>query len=338
MAICPPPQSGRRTKLRLDSNENTVGGPPYVLDFLKRYLTAADLSMYPEYDHALEDLAVHFSVDQDELTLTNGADEAVRLLIATYVDPGDEVLLLRPSDAIYRFHAQLAGTCLEEVEYGTQSFAFPAEELLARITGSTRLVLIANPNSPTGTGTTAGVIEEVLAKASNAAVLVDEAYYEFSGITVLPRIRTYPNLFVSRTFSTAYGLAAMRCACLFSHAASIAHVRKVQSPFSVNGLAAMAARIAVQDRKFIEDYVLEVLTARELLYVGLERLKIPYVRTQANFVLFDAGDRVIEITEELKSRGILVRDCSCEIPGYVRVTLGTRDQIQQFLNEVEQIW
>jgi histidinol-phosphate aminotransferase len=100
----------------------------------------------------------------------------------------------------------------------------------------------------------------------------------------------------------------------------------------------MAARIAVTDTQFVEDYVLEVLTAKELLYVGLERLNIPYIKSQANFVLFQAGDRAVPIRDELRSRGILVRDRSYELPGCVRVTIGTRDQVQRFLDELEQIW
>src|SRR5439155_23745128 len=110
------------------------------------------------------------------------------------------------------------------------------------------------------------------------------------------------------------------------------------SPYSVNSLAAMAARIAVTDTRFVEEYVLEVLTAKELLYVGLERLRIPYIKSQANFVLFQAGDCAIEIRDELRSRGILIRDRSYELPGCVRVTVGARDQGQRFLDELEQIW
>ena len=169
-------------------------------------------------------------------------------------------------------------------------------------------------------------------------MLIDEAYYEFSGVTMLPLLDEYPNLFVSRTFSKIYGMAAMRCGCLFSQSANMAYVRKAQSPYSVNALAAMAVRIAVQDQKFVEDYVLEVLTARELLYVGLERLNIPYIKSQANFVLFQVGDRAIELRDELRQRGVLVRDRSYELPGCLRVTVGTRDQIRRFLDELEQIW
>jgi histidinol-phosphate aminotransferase len=338
MAPYHPPTGGRRNKLRLDFNENTVGAPPHVLDFIKRYLTAADLSIYPEYEHALEDLSRHFSVGEDELTIANGTDEAVQLLINTYIDGGAEVLLLRPSYAMYRFYAQLAGANIDEVDYRAGTLEFPLEELLERIRPSTRALLISNPNNPTGTGTNASAIERILAAAPNAAVFIDEAYYEFSGTTVLPLISEYPNLFVSRTFSKTYGMAAMRCGCLFSQAGNMAHLRKAQSPYSVNSLAAMAARIAVQDQQFVEEYVLEVLAGRELLYVGLERLKISYIESQANFVLFQAGDRAVEIRDELRRRGVLVRDRSYELPGCVRVTVGTRDQVQRFLDELEQIW
>lgn len=333
-----PPTGGRRNKLRLDFNENTVGGPPHVIDFIKRFLTAADLSIYPEYDHALEDLSRHFGVALDELTLTNGTDEAIQLLINTYINPGDEVIVLRPSYAMYKFYAQLAGASIREIDYRAERLAFPLEELLDQISPSTRAILISNPNNPTGTGTDAAGLEQILRKASNAAVLVDEAYYEFSGVTVLPLLREHANLFVSRTFSKIYGMAAMRCGCLFSQAANMQYIRKAQSPYSVNAIAAMAARIAVQDQAFVEDYVLEVLTARELLYVGFERLNIPYFESQANFVLFEAGERAVEIRDELRNRGVLVRDRSYELPGCVRVTIGTRDQIRRFLDELEQIW
>jgi histidinol-phosphate aminotransferase len=338
MAAYHPPSGGRRNKLRLDFNENTVGAPPHVIDFIKRYLTAADLSIYPEYQNALTDLALHFGVDVEELTLTNGTDEAIQLLVNTYVDDADAVLIPRPSYAMYRFYAQLAGAAVEEIDYRPGTLAFPVDELLERITPATRAVLISNPNNPTGTGTTVGVIERILKKAANAVVLIDEAYYEFSGITVLPQIAQYPNLFVSRTFSKIYGMAALRCGCLFSQAGNMTHVKKAQSPYSVNMMAAMAARIAVQEQTFVEEYALEVLTGRELLYVGLERLRIPYFKSQANFVLFQAGDRAIEIRDELRNRGVLVRDRSYELPGCVRVTVGTRDQVQRFLNELEQIW
>jgi histidinol-phosphate aminotransferase len=337
MAPYHPPSGGRRNKLRLDFNENTVGASPLVLDFIKRFLTAADLTIYPEYENALEDLATHFGVGHDELTLTNGTDEAIQLVVNTFIDDDQQVLILKPSYAMYRFYSELAGAKVGEIEYRPKNLAFPLEELLERVTPDTRGIFISNPNNPTGTGTNVASLERILDRAQNAAVLVDEAYYEFCGVTMLPLIRNWPNLFVSRTFSKVYGMAAMRCGCLFSREENMAYVRKAQSPYSVNMLAAMAARIAVQDRKFVEDYVTEVLAAREFLYVGLERLGAPYYMSQANFVLFRAGDRAVEIRDELKRRGVLVRDRSYELPGCVRVTVGTHDQVEKFLKELEAI-
>lgn len=338
MAAYQPPSSGRRSKLRLDFNENTVGCSPHVIEFIKRYLTASDLTIYPEYEAALEDLARHFRVGPDELTLANGTDEAIQVLVNTFVDDGEETIILRPSYAMYKFYCQLAGAAVTEIDYRPAKLEFPLEELLERITPSTRGIFISNPNNPTGTGTTVAAIEEILSRASDAAVFVDEAYYEFSGVTVLPLIRQYPNLFVSRTFSKVYGMAALRCGCLFSQAGNVTHLRKAQSPYSVNMLAANAARIAIQDTGFVEEYVLEVLAAREVLCVGLEALRIPYIESKANFVLMDAGERAKEIRDELRARNVLVRDRSYELPGAVRITIGTRDQVRQLLNELEDIW
>jgi histidinol-phosphate aminotransferase len=130
----------------------------------------------------------------------------------------------------------------------------------------------------------------------------------------------------------------MRLGCLFSQSENVEFLHKAQSPYSVNTVAAMAARAAIQDRAYIEKYVMEVLAARELLYVGLEKLGINYYDSKANFVLFEAGDRAIPVRDALRDRGVLVRDRSYEIAGCVRVTVGTRDQIRKFLAELEEIW
>jgi histidinol-phosphate aminotransferase len=305
---------------------------------LREQLTAAGLSIYPEYSAAKQELGVFFGVDADDFILTNGTDEAIQVLINTYVDDGDEVLVLQPSYAMYRFYAELAGAKVREIPYRMQKLAFPLEELLEAIKPSTRAVLIANPNNPTGTGTSRAGIERILEKAENAAVLIDEAYYEFCGVTALGLLQDYPNLFVSRTFSKVYGMAAMRFGCLFSQNGNIDFLHKAQSPYSVNTVATIAARAAIQDKTYIEKYVTEVLAARELLYVGLEKLGIPYYDSKANFVLFQAGKRAIPLRDELRKRGVLVRDRSHEIPGCIRVTVGTRDQMRRFLAELGEIW
>lgn len=338
MAPYSPPTGGRADKLRLDFNENTLGCSPRVVEYLREHLAAEALAVYPEYAAAKQELSAFFGVAPDELLLANGTDEAIQVIVNTYVDDGDEVLLLRPSYAMYRFYTEVAGATVREIDYRAGTLEFPLRELLGAIQPATRAVLIANPNNPTGTGVDLHGIERILRTAAGAAVLIDEAYFEFCGVTALGLIGRYPNLFVSRTFSKVYGMAALRMGCVFSSAENNAFLQKAQSPYSVNALAALAARAAIQDPAYVRGYVEEVLAAREELYAGLERLKIPYFRSQANFVLFRAADRAIEIRDKLRSAGVLVRDRSYELPGCVRVTVGTREQVRRFLSKLEEAW
>jgi histidinol-phosphate aminotransferase len=338
MAPYSPPTGGRAGKLRLDFNENTVGCSPRVAELLKEKLNASMLTVYPEYVEARASLARYFGVEEPQMLLTNGTDEAIQVMINTFVDDHDEVLLLHPSYAMYRFYAEVAGAHVREIPYRPASLEFPVEELLAAIRPETRAVCLANPNNPTGTSVTIEVIERILTHAPQTAVLVDEAYFEFSGITALPLLSRYPNLFVSRTFSKVYGLAAMRFGCLFSQAENAACMRKAQSPYSVNSLAVIAAAAAIEDREYVSRYVAEVLAAREAVCRGFDRLGIRYFPSAANFVLFYAGSRAMLLRDALREKGILVRDRSYEIEGCVRVTCGTREQIARFLEELEKLW
>ncbi|MCS7024576.1 MAG: histidinol-phosphate transaminase [Bryobacteraceae bacterium] len=338
MAPYNPPTQGRADKLRLDFNENTVGCSPRVLAYLRERLSENTFSVYPEYGETRAALSRFFSVKPEQLVLTNGTDEAIQLLVNTYVDDHDEVLLLEPSYAMYRFYCEVAGASIRTLSYREKDLAFPLEELLGALRAETRAVFIANPNNPTGSGIDLPAIRRILEAAPQAAVLIDEAYYEFSGLTALDLIPAYPNLFVSRTFSKAYGMAAMRLGCLISQPANADYLRKGQSPYSVNMLAAMAVRAAIEDTEYVASYVSEVALAKQLLYEGLSKLGVPYYPSQANFVLFVAGTRALEIRDKLREKGVLVRDRSYELPGCVRVTIGTREQIRRFLTELERIW
>jgi histidinol-phosphate aminotransferase len=282
-------------------------------------------------------LAAFFKVSPDEFTMTNGADEAIQLLVNTFVESGGEVLLLKPSYAMYRFYAELAGAAIREVDY-PEDLSFPLDALLRAINPSTGAIFIANPNNPTGGAIGETEIRAILEAAPQAAVLIDEAYFEFFRVSVLNWIHDYPNLFVSRTFSKAFGMAAMRCGCLFSSAENIRWIRKAQSPYSVNMPAAVAACAAVEDVEYRTRYCAEVVQARNIAIQGLTRLGIRWFPTFANFVLFHAGERAIPIRDALRERAVLIRDRSYEIPGCVRVTIGTRAQIERFLDELEKLW
>jgi len=338
MAPYSPPTGGRTGKLRLDFNENTVGCSPRVIAAIRDRVEAGMLAVYPEYGAAKEAIAQYFRVRPEQFVFTNGTDEAIQVFINTYVDDGQEVVVLKPAYAMYRFYAEVAGAAIKEVDYPQPGMEFPLEEFLRAITPRTRAVLLANPNNPTGTGISLLGIERILHRARHAAVLVDEAYYEFCGVTAVTEIERVPNLFVCRTFSKVFGMAAMRLGCLFSHQANIEYLHKAQSPYSVNALAVEAALAAVKDTAYVENYVAEVLAARELLCFGLERLGIRYVPSSANFVLGHFGERAVEIRDALRAQAILVRDRSYEAPGCVRITVGTREQTRHLVAALEEIW
>lgn len=337
MAPYSPPTAGRTGKMRLDFNENTIGCSPRVLEALRHGIEAEDLAVYPEYGEAKAAIANYFKVTPEQFVFTNGTDEAIQLFLNTYVDGSQEAIVLKPAYAMYRFYAEVAGAKIVELPYPPE-MEFPLDELLRAITKETRAILIANPNNPTGTAVSVDGILRILKRARHAAVLIDEAYYEFSGITALPELAANPNLFVCRTFSKVFGMAAMRLGCLFSTERNVAYLHKAQSPYSVNMLAVRAAQAAVEDVEYVRSYVAEALAARELLCLGLEKLGISYVPSSANFVLGRFDNRAIEVRDALRARGILVRDRSYEAPGCVRITVGTREQTRQMLAALEEIW
>lgn len=331
-----PPQNSRIGKLRLDFNENTVGCSPAVIAAITNALTGESLSMYPEYTQAKRAVSSFLGINENQMTFTNGTDEAIQLLFNTFVEAGSEVLVLSPSYAMYRFYAELAGAVVRQVEYKVEDdLAFPLKAVLDAIGPNTRAVCISNPNNPTGTSVSESQLRLIIAAAPNSAVLVDEAYVEFSGITAIGWLAEYPQLFVSRTFSKAFGMAGIRCGCLCSQQQNIAWLRKAQSPYSVNVVAVVAAVAAVNDVAYVQNYVSEVLAARSLVEDGLGALGLRWYASAGNFVLFNIGSRASTICDELKQTGILIRDRSYEISGCVRVTIGTPIQMLRFLNELE---
>lgn len=324
-----PPLAGR-DGLRLDFNENTVGCSPRVLERL-RQLDAEQLSRYPEREPVEAVVADFLKVAPAELLLTNGVDEAIHLLCETYVEAGDEALIVVPTYSMYRIYMMAAGARLISVPAG-KDFLFPADELCARVTPRTRLIAIANPNNPTGTVAPVADLLRIARAAPEAALLVDEAYFEFYGQSMLAARNEISNLFVARTFSKAYGLAGLRLGALIGNADQMRAVRRVSSPYNVNAVALACLPEALGDQTYIQQYVSEVRESRGRLERSLEAFGIQFWPSQANFVLARVG-AASSFVEHMRRRGILVRDRSgdqgCE--GCVRITLGPREHADRFL-------
>src|SRR6266849_1867125 len=302
-----PPLAGR-TGLRLDFNESTVGCSPRVLARL-RSLDSELLARYPEREPVEKEVAAFLGLDPGQVLLTNGVDEAIHLLSSTYLDPGDEALIVTPTFAMYAIFAQAEGARVVEVRAGN-NFEFPAQDLLARLSPRTRLIAVANPNNPTGAAVAGNVLIQIAQAAPQAAVLVDEAYFEFHGETLIDHPRQIENLFVARTFSKAYGLAGLRIGILAGEAKQMAMVRRMASPYNVNAAALAVLPEALQDQEYVDRYVAQVLSNREKLQQELGNLGLRYWPSHANFVLVRIGSAHAEFVEALRNRGILVRRAS----------------------------
>ncbi|HTW56495.1 MAG TPA: histidinol-phosphate transaminase [Terriglobales bacterium] len=327
-----PPLAGRNG-LRLDFNENTVGCSPRVFERLRR-LTAEDLTRYPEREPVETQVANFLEIPPAELLLTNGVDEAIHLLCQTYLDPGDEALIVVPTYSMYRIYMTAAGAQVADIPT-KHNFEFPADALRNRITRSTRLIAIANPNNPTGTIAPSEDLLQIARAAPNAAVLIDEAYFEFSGQTLLPRRRELANLFIARTFSKAYGLAGLRVGALIGDPAQMRCVRRIGSPYNVNAVALACLPEALADQTYVQQYVGEIRHSRARLEHALASTGIQFWPSRANFVLARVGDTATAagFVEQMRSRGILVRDRSSDpgCQGCVRITLGPKEHTDRLL-------
>ena len=332
-----PPLEGRTTKLRLDFNENPIGCSPAVRRALAK-LSSASISAYPEQETVRRKAARHFGVQPSELLLTNGTDEALSLVVNTFVEPRDRVLLVEPTYAMYRFYSELAGAQIVSARYDA-TMTFPWKNVLAALKRKPRVFFLPNPNSPTGNLLNLPDLRRILNAAKHTIVVVDEAYFEFSGVTVIPWINRHKNLIVTRTFSKTAGLAGLRLGCIFTHQELAATMRKAQSPYPVNVAALAAAEAAMNDRKFIARTVREVRRSHKYLQRGLTTLAIQHFPSAGNFVLAKFGPRAKEIVAALNRKGILVRDRSSDFAGegYVRITLGTPPQTQRLLKELEEL-
>jgi len=337
-----PPLEGRAGMLRLDFNENTLGPSPAVRRALAR-LTPDRLAMYPEYEATERRLARYFRVRPAELLITNGTDDALRVVVDGFVEPRSRLLLVEPTFAMYRFYGELAGARIVALRYDA-AMRFPLEAVLRvlrrRGRGAPRLLFLANPNNPTGTLLGKAELGKVLQTAQETLVVVDEAYFDFSGVTVLPWIRRWPNLIVTRTFSKAAGLAGLRIGFLFANERIASALRKAHSPYPVNAAALEAAEAAARHGGFLRSYAGEVGRSKRLLEQALARRGIPVFPGAANFLLVDFGNRAPALLRGLRRRGILLRDRRTDFGrvGFVRITLGTRAQTRRLIRALEELW
>jgi len=331
------PAEGRSGKLRLDFNENTSGCSPTVRRALAQ-LTTKQLAMYPEYQAPTRRIAGYLGVSPGELLLANGGDDALRVFFDTFVDSGSSILICEPTFPMYRYYAEIYGARIAVLRHGSE-MEFPLEGVIAALRKKPRVLFIANPNNPTGTLLQEDELRRILKAATHTAVVMDEAYAEFSDFSAMPWIRKYPHLFVAKTFSKVAGLAALRLGAVIACKDSLVLVRRAMPPFPVNLAALVAAEAALNDRATMRRYVNGVKRLRAWFAEELEKLGVKTYPSAGNFLLANFGPSGPPLFQNLEKQGILLRDRSKDIgPGFVRITIGTQSEMRRLLKSIRKEW
>ncbi|MGI6601070.1 MAG: histidinol-phosphate transaminase [Dethiobacteria bacterium] len=324
--------------LKLASNENPLGPSPAALEALKEQLE--QLHYYPDGNcyYLKKALAEKYRVTFEELIIGNGTDELLTLLTLAYINPGDEAVMVHPTFSEYEFALRLMGGIPRRVPLVGDEFSYDFAALAAAVNERTRLVFICSPNNPTGTIISREQLEEFMASLpSNVLVVLDHAYIEYvtdrSHPDGLDYIQQKRPLLVLRTFSKIYGLAGLRIGYALAPAPVIADLNRVREPFNVNTLAQVAAAAALEDRAHLARSLALVEKSRQQLAAGFKQMGLKAVPTGANFFFVDVKTDSRRLFQALLRRGIIIR--SGDIFGYpthIRVTCGTEEQNERFLN------
>jgi histidinol-phosphate aminotransferase len=331
------PPLGDRSGLRLDFNENTGGCSPRVIERL-RQLEPDQMARYPEREPVEREVASFLGLQPDQVLLTNGVDEAIHLVCEAYLEPKDDALIVVPTFAMYQICAAATGARVIAIP-ADKDFRFPTSKVLTYTTApTTRLIAIANPNNPTGAVASAEDLLQIARSAPQAAVLVDEAYFEFYGESLLEYAGQVQNLFIARTFSKAYGMASFRVGLLAGASEQVQSLRRACSPYNVNGVALACLPTALADQAYVRHYVDEVQSSRNRLEEEFRVLRIPFWPSQANFVLARIGPSHADFVRGMRARGILVRDRSSDFgcEGCVRITAGWQQHTEQLLGALRE--
>jgi histidinol-phosphate aminotransferase len=318
---------------RLASNENPFPPSSKVLTALLEGIL--DVTRYPESEFELKKLlAGKYGLQPENVIVGNGSNELIESAFrAAWYESRAKVILHEPSFAFYTIAARIYG--YEPVAVPFPELTVRLDRIAERVDGATRLVFLNNPNNPTGT-----IFDDTSFKSfldrlpPDVLVVVDEAYAEFATSDLFPKsvsyIRDYPVL-VLRTFSKAYGLAGLRVGYGLADANLASYIERTKQPFSVNMMALIAAKAALNDEQHVTKVLGNNEKGKTFFYDLFRELGLSYLPTEANFVLFRVGPQAEAVTKKLFEQKVLVRWMGAYgLPDYIRVTVGTADENKTF--------
>ena len=327
-------------RIKLDANENPLAMPPRLRKSFARLLASIDLNRYPEAGSVAlaSRFAGAFGVEADRVIIGNGSDELIQILCAALARPGAEVMIPVPTFAMYRISALNSGLKVAAVPLD-KAFDLDLPALQERMAAHPPAVtFLAWPNNPTGNCFSRERIEAIL-KAASGIVVVDEAYFHFSGKTFLPDFDRYENLVILRTLSKV-GLAAMRIGLLIGPPALVHELHKVRLPYNLNALSQAAAGFYLDEEEAFLEQAALIRRWRDELFSALSTLPGIHPRpTDANFIFFSCDFDADRVYRHLMEQGILIKNFNSPgtMQGCMRVTVGTREENQAFLDVLRDI-
>ena len=327
--------------IKLASNENPLGPSKQVLAAISSVLP--ELARYPDGSayKLKQALSGFLGVRTDTITIGNGSNDVLELVARIFLNPSNEAIVSQHSFVVYPLAAKSIGAGLKVIP--ARNFNQDLDATLAAISDKTRMIFIANPNNPTGTWIDKTTLVDFLNQVpDNVLVILDEAYFEYvedvsypDGISLLA---SYPNLIVTRTFSKAYGLAALRVGYAVSHPDIADLMNRIRQPFNVNAMSLVAAEAALQDQAYVTQAVQLNKLGMSFLTSACEDLGLGFVPSAGNFLTIDFGRDAMPIYEDLLVKGVIVRPIGVyEMPNHLRVTIGTASENERFVETLKQV-
>lgn len=332
---------GLEEVIKLASNENPLGCSPKVKEALNDIIN--ETHMYPDASNfeLKEAIGKRLGISPEQIFCGTGSDSLIRVICNTFINPGDESIMAEITFPRYEASVKLMGG--KVISIPMKNNGLDIEEMVNAITERTKIIWFCNPNNPTGTIFTREELDKVLGKIPpNVVIIMDEAYIEYvtdknfpDSLELLPK---YPNMVILRTFSKAYGLAALRCGYGIVHKELGEYFNRIIGPFDVNLFAQKAAIAALEDEAFLNLVHDTNVKGRDYLYEELDKMRLPYARTNANFIMMNTlvDDKVV--FDRLLRAGIIVRPgYLLGMPGWMRVTIGTEVQNHKFIKALKEI-
>lgn len=319
-------------RLKLDANE----GSNYLLKdelIIKNF----NPNLYPDSDSKKlrEMMDLYYGCNKDNIMVGNGSSEIINTVINAYCEKGDKVMSFVPSFSMYQTYCDLCGA--EYVGVETESdFSQNIDKLIQAANEiNPKIVILCNPNNPTGYETSREDIVKLLEGIQNSLIILDEAYADFSDNSVINLIDSYENLIVMRTLSKAFGLAGLRVGALIANSETVKYIWKVKVPYNINILSQYAAEQALANIDRVHEYINSVKKHRNELSEKLESLNLQVYPSGANFIFVKTP--VDNLFEKLMECGVLIRKFNYKGNVYNRITVGTREENEILIYEIKKI-